>query len=100
MTKMKNPSHPGDVIYWGVLEPLDLSIGKAAEILGVRRATLSDLVNGKSALSPEMAYRVHKAFGPDPDMMMRIQAAYDMAQFRNRKQTKDIKVKRYHSKAA
>jgi addiction module HigA family antidote len=98
--KMKNPSHPGDVIYWGVLEPLDLSIGKAAEILGVRRATLSDLVNGKSALSPEMAYRIHKAFGPDPDHLMRIQAAYDMAQFRNRKQTKEIKVKRYHSKAA
>ena len=98
--KMKNPSHPGDVVYWGILEPLDIPIGKAAGILGVRRATLSDLVNGKSALSPEMAYRIHKAFGPDPDMLMRIQAAYDMAQFRNRKSAKDIKVKRYHAKAA
>lgn len=98
--KMKKPSHPGDLIYWGVLEPLDLSIGKAAEILGVRRATLSDLVNGKSALTAEMAYRIHKAFGPDPDMLMRVQAAYDMAQFRNRKTTKDIKIKRYQPRAA
>lgn len=98
--KMKNPSHPGDVFYWGVLEPLDLPIGKAAEILGVRRATLSDLVNGKSSLTPEMAFRIHKAFGPDPDMLMRIQAAYDMAQFRNRKNAKDIKIRRYRPNAA
>ncbi|MEI9888546.1 MAG: HigA family addiction module antitoxin [Rhizomicrobium sp.] len=98
--KMKNPSHPGDVVYWGIIEPLDIPIGTAAGILGVRRATLSDLVNGKAALSPEMAYRIHKAFGPDPDMLMRIQAAYDMAQFRNRKGTKGIKIKRYHAKAA
>ncbi|HWE06484.1 MAG TPA: HigA family addiction module antitoxin [Rhizomicrobium sp.] len=100
MTKMKNPSHPGDLVYWGILEPLDIAIGRAAELLGVRRATLSDLVNGKSALSAEMAYRIHKAFGPDPDMLMRVQAAYDMAQFRNTKQARNIKVKRYHRKAA
>lgn len=98
--KMKNPSHPGDIVYWGVLEPLDLSIGRAAGILGVRRATLSDLVNGKSALTAEMAFRIHKAFGPDPDMLMRVQAAYDMAQFRNRKAAKEIKIKRYNVKAA
>jgi antitoxin HigA-1 len=97
--KMKEPSHPGDVIYWGILEPLGLSIGRAAELLGIRRATLSDLVNGKSSLSPEMAYRVHKVFGPDPDHLMRIQAAYDMAQFRN-KNAQDIKVKRYVRKVA
>jgi len=46
-----------------------------------------------------MAYRIHKAFGPDPDHLMRIQAGYDMAQFRNRG-AKDIKVKRYTRKAA
>jgi addiction module HigA family antidote len=97
--KMKNPSHPGDVIYWSILEPLDLSIAQAAEILGVRRATLSDLLNAKSALSPEMAYRIHRAFGPDPDHLMHIQAAYDMAQFRNGG-AKTIKVKRYTRKAA
>jgi antitoxin HigA-1 len=95
---MKNPSHPGDVIYWGILEPLDLSIAKAAEILGVRRATLSAVINGRAALSPDLALRVEKAFGPTVDHLLRIQAAYDAAQVRKR--AKGIKVKRYAAKAA
>jgi antitoxin HigA-1 len=95
---MKNPSHAGDVIYWGILEPLGISITKAAEILGVRRATLSAVVNGKASLSPELALRVEKAFGPEVDHLLRIQAAYDAAQIRKR--TKMIKVKRYVAKAA
>jgi len=95
---MKNPSHAGDVIYWGILEPLGISITKAAEILGVRRATLSAVVNGKASLSPELALRVEKAFGPQVDHLLRIQAAYDAAQIRKR--TKHIKVKRYVAKAA
>jgi addiction module HigA family antidote len=95
---MKNPSHPGDVIYWGILEPLDLSIAKAAGILGVRRATLSAVINGRAALSPDLALRVEKAFGPTVDHLLRIQAAYDAAQVRKR--AKGIKVKRYAAKAA
>ncbi|MBV9427294.1 MAG: HigA family addiction module antidote protein [Bradyrhizobiaceae bacterium] len=95
---MKNPSHPGEVIYWGIIEPLDLSIAKAAEILGVRRATLSAVINGRAALSPDLALRVEKAFGPTVDHLLRIQAAYDAAQVRKR--SKGIKVKRYVAKAA
>jgi addiction module HigA family antidote len=95
---MKNPSHAGQVIYRGIIEPLGLSITKAAEILGVRRATLSAVVNGKAALSPELALRVEKAFGPEVDHLLRIQAAYEAA--RIRKRAKTIKVKRYTAKAA
>lgn len=95
---MKNPAHAGDVIYWGILEPLGISITKAAEILGVRRATLSAVVNGKASLSPELALRVEKAFGPEVDHLLRIQAAFDAAQIRKR--AKQIKVKRYVAKAA
>jgi addiction module HigA family antidote len=95
---MKNPSHAGDVIYWGILEPLGISITRAASILGVRRATLSAVVNGKASLSPELALRVEKAFGPAVDHLLRIQAAYDAAQIR--KKAKSIKVKRYIAKAA
>ena len=95
---MKNPPHIGQVIWYGILEPLDLSITKAAQILGVRRATLSDLVNGKAALTAEMALRVHKAFGPDVDHLLRMQVAFDVAQVRKR--AKAIKVKRYAAKAA
>ena len=95
---MKNPPHVGEVIWHGILEPLDLSVTKAAGILGVRRATLSDLVNGKAGLTAEMALRIHKAFGPDVDHLLRMQVAYDVAQVRKR--SKDIKVKRYVAKAA
>jgi addiction module HigA family antidote len=95
---MKNPSHPGEVFYWGVLEPLDISISAAARVLGVRRATLSAVVNERAALSPDLALRIEKAFGPKVDLMLRIQAAYDAAQVRKR--TKAIKVKRYVARAA
>ena len=93
----RNPSPPGEVIALLVFEPLDLSIAKAAAILGVRRATLSDLINGKSALSAEMAVRIHKAFGADPDMLMNLQTQFDIAQVR--KKSKAIKVKRYRKAA-
>ena len=95
---MKNPPHVGRIIESGILEPLSLSITRAAGILGVRRATLSDLVNGKAALTAEMALRIHKAFGPDVDHLLRMQVAFDVAQVRKR--AKEIKVKRYIAKAA
>jgi antitoxin HigA-1 len=95
---MKNPSHVGRVIWHGIFEPLGLSVTKAAEVLGVRRATLSDLVNGNAALTAEMALRIHKAFGPDVGHLLRMQAAYDAAQISKR--SKAIKVKRYVAKAA
>ncbi|MFQ5444780.1 MAG: HigA family addiction module antitoxin [Nitrospinales bacterium] len=94
---MKNigmmPSHPGEFIRRQVLEPLDLSVSKTAEILGVRRATLSDLLNSKSALSPEMALRLEKAFEVNMDFLLRMQAFYDTA--RMRKKEKEIDVTRF-----
>jgi len=95
---MKNPPHVGRVVHHGILEPLGLSVSRAAEALGVRRATLSDLINGKAALTAEMALRIHKAFGPDVDHLLRMQAAYEAAQIRKR--SKAIKVKRYVATAA
>jgi antitoxin HigA-1 len=81
---MKNPPHPGELIKTEIIEALGLSVSKAAGILGVRRATLSDLVNGKSALTAEMALRIEKAFGPDMDHLLRMQLAYDIARMRQR----------------
>ena len=57
------PTHPGEFIRAEILDELGLSVSAAAEVLGVRRATLSDLLNGKAALSAEMALRIEKAFG-------------------------------------
>ena len=90
---MKNPPHPGDLIKTEVVEALGLSVSKAADILKVRRATLSDLLHGKAALTPEMALRIEKAFGPDMDHLLRMQLAYDVAKTRERAQ--DISVERY-----
>ncbi len=88
---MKNPPHAGEVIRMEILDELDLSITRAAEILKVRRATLSDLVNGKTALTAEMALRIEKAFGVSMDMLLRMQAAYDAAQARSRADQIDVK---------
>ena len=90
---MKNPPHPGDLIRTEIIEALGLTISKAAEILKVRRATLSDLLHGKAALTPEMALRIEKAFGPDMDHLLRMQLAYDVAQ--TRQHSKNIVVRRY-----
>ena len=87
------PPHPGDFIRTEILEALDLSIARAAEILDVRRATLSDLVNGKASLSPEMALRIEKAFGVSMDTLLRMQAWYDS--YTMREHASEIQVKRY-----
>lgn len=85
------PSHPGSFIKTEILDELGLSVTKAAEILGVRRATLSDLVNEKTSLTPEMALRLEKAFRLSMDMLLQMQAWYDSTEMR--KQTKKIKIK-------
>lgn len=90
---MKNPPHPGDLIKTEIVEALGLSVSKAAEILKVRRATLSDLLRGKAALTPEMALRIEKAFGPDMNHLLNMQLAYDVA--RTRERARDISIKRY-----
>jgi len=86
-------SHPGEFIREEVLDVLNLSISKAAQVLGVRRATLSDLLNEKAALSPEMALRVEKANGLDMDTMLRMQAWHDATVMRER--AGQIDVERY-----
>ena len=90
---MKNPPHPGDLIRTEIIEALGLSVSKAAAILKVRRATLSELLAGKAALSPEMALRIEKAFGPDMDHLLRMQLACDVA--KTRRQSRTIAVERY-----
>ena len=87
------PPHPGTFIWIEALEEMDLSVSTAARILGVRRATLSDLLNGNASLSPEMAMRVEKAFGLSMDLLLRMQAWYDATQMRA--QASEIDVRRY-----
>lgn len=94
ITKMgMRPPHPGSFIREEILDELSLSVARAAEVLGVRRATLSDLVNGRAALSPEMALRIEKAFGVSMDTLLRMQAWHDSHAMRER--AAEIDVKRY-----
>ena len=88
-----SPSHPGDFIRPEILEELDLSVTKASEILRVRRATLSALLNGNASLSAEMALRIEMAFAVNMDMLLRMQAWYDASQIRAR--AGEIDVQRY-----
>jgi antitoxin HigA-1 len=95
---MKNPAHPGDLIRTEVIEALGLSLSKAAEVLKVRRASLSDLLNGKTALTPLMALRIEKAFCPDMDHLLRMQLAYDIA--KTRQLARNVVIERYVPPAA
>lgn len=69
----RKPTHPGEVFLKDVLEPLGISITDAAENLGVTRKTLSEFVNGKSSLSPEMAIRIGRATNTTPESWMSMQ---------------------------
>ena len=81
---MKNPPHPGLSIRHDCLEPLGMSVTEAARRLGVSRKQLSDIVNGRSGISPEMAIRLDKAFGGGAATWYQMQAAYDLAQALNK----------------
>jgi antitoxin HigA-1 len=87
------PAHPGVFIREEVLGELGLSVSEAAEALGVRRATLSDVVNGKAAVSTELALRIEKAFGVNMDTLLKMQAWFDACEMRDR--ADQIVVKRY-----
>lgn len=89
---MKNPPHPGLHLRHDWLEPLGLSITAAAEALGVTRQALNNVVNQKSGISPEMAVRLSKALGGAPEVWLRMQVAYDLAQVEAR--AAKIKVRR------
>ena len=87
---MKSPSHPGELVKENIDE-LGLSVAVAARGLGVTRQQLHNVVAGKSAVSPEMAIRLEKAFGSSADFWLRMQAAFDLARLRGR----DIAVERF-----
>jgi antitoxin HigA-1 len=76
---MKNPPHPGGFVLRQCIEPLGLTITRAAEALGVTRTTLSELVNGKRGVSPEMAVRLSQVFGGSAQTWLVQQAQYDLA---------------------
>ena len=90
---MKNPTHPGRSIKENCLDPLGLSVAEAARVLGVARHTLSRVLNGHAAVSPEMAIRLEKAGWSSAEFWLRRQTSYNLAQARMSEDR--IKVSRY-----
>jgi addiction module HigA family antidote len=89
---MKTPPHPGLSVRHDCLEPLGLNVTEAARKLGISRKQLSDIVNCRSGISPEMAIRLDKAFGGGAETWYRLQSAYELAQAM--KKADQIKVER------
>ena len=75
---MYNPPHPGEHILEDYIVPLNITITRAAAALGVSRKALSELVNGKSGISADMAIRLSKVFGAEADFWIRLQSQYDL----------------------
>ena len=75
---MYNPPHPGESIREFCLDPLGLTVTQAAKQLGVTRKSLSELLNGKSGISPEMALRLSKAFNTSPESWLTQQMHYEL----------------------
>lgn len=90
---MKNPPHPGHSIKANCLDPLGLNVTEAAKFLGVARHTLSRVLNGHAAVSPEMAIRLEKAGWSTAEFWLRRQTTYNLAQAR--RSEAQIKVHRY-----
>ena len=95
---MKNPPHPGSSIRENCLDALGLNVTEAARVLGVARHTLSRVLNGHSAISPEMAIRLEKAGWSNAEFWLRRQTTYDLAQARKREHR--IKVTQYRPRPA
>lgn len=82
---MHNPPHPGETIRELCLEPLGLTVTAAAKGLGVSRKALSELLNGKTGISPEMALRLAIAFDTTPESWLAQQMHFDLWQVRQRR---------------
>ncbi len=94
-----NPSHPGEILKELVINPLELTITDVSEHLNVSRKTLSKVLNGRGAITPEMALRLELVFKkPSADHWLRLQNAYDLWQSRQKKS--DLHVQPYHIKYA
>ena len=84
--RMHNPAHPGEILKELVITPLELTITDASEHLNVSRKTLSKVLNGRGAITPEMALRLELVFKkPSADHWLRLQNAYDLWQSRQNK---------------
>ena len=90
---MNNPPHPGGIVRRQCLDPMGLTVTRAARGLGVTRQALSELINERAGISVEMAIRLSKAFGSTPETWLGMQMAYELWHARDR--VEEIAVERF-----
>jgi addiction module HigA family antidote len=78
LIRKMRPVHPGEILRDEVIEANELTITEAARLLGVSRLTLSKILNEKSDISPEMAFRIARVFGGSADIWATLQTKYNM----------------------
>jgi addiction module HigA family antidote len=91
-------THPGEILKEEIIEANDLTITEVANMLGVTRPSISNIVNEKAAISPLMALRITKVFGGNAELWVRLQSAYDLREAE--KQSKNLVLKPYSFKTA
>ncbi|KAA8731018.1 HigA family addiction module antidote protein [Acinetobacter qingfengensis] len=103
MVQMFNPPHPGETLREDVLPALNLTVTEAAAQLGVSRVTLSRVLNGMSAISPEMALRLEEWLGVEnggrADLWLSMQTNYDLWKARERVQQHPLSVRSVKQKS-
>lgn len=95
--QMFNPPHPGEILKEDYLIPLDLTITKASEALGIARKNLSAIVNGHAGISPAMAIRLSMAFSTSPEFWLNLQSTYNL--WLASQENKDLNIEKLYKKA-
>jgi antitoxin HigA-1 len=85
------PAHPGEILFELYMKPLGVTISQTAKAMKVTRKHVSTIVNGRAAITPDMAMRLAAAFRTDPDLWLILQTLYDLAQVRKRGKKHGVK---------
>lgn len=89
---MANPPHPGEILREDFLKELNISVTELAKRLNITRYIISNIINEKAGISPEMSLKLSKAFNTEPDMWIKLQVQYDLAKASEKINLDDIEV--------
>jgi len=92
---IEHNTHPGEILREEIIKPYNLTVLKASELLKVTRPTLSNILNGKAAVTPNMAIRIAKVFGGNPSLWVRLQSSYELREAEKDFKNSQIELKRF-----
>lgn len=93
---IKHNTHPGEIVYEDIIKENDLTVSKAAQLLGVTRSALSNVLNSKASISPNMAIRLEKVFGGSALFWLRMQASFDLREAEQSFSKTSVKLERFN----